>query len=287
MSIRRIVNSATPPDAETWNLRKARRAFYASQGLGEEVNFWRQLAGGPLLPIDADDPQYRPLLEWRPAHANCPELNAVIEDIARSAPELLKARFKNLFVARTVDSDANAYAWRCAHTGVVELSWQLSVALEGYAAAHDRTFEAVRQVIASVDASLREGLDHELLTFTELNQHAFHNTWAELDRAGMGWRDPTQVAGISRSLGQLPSWREADTRANVIRACERWIICHEVAHHVLGHTGGKKTGGRIQERLWQYMHPAGIGELLVQRGVSSLTVGGGTMGHAGDASGAA
>lgn len=168
---------------------------------------------------------------WIPDRSNCPELNAVVEDLIRSVPVEWRARASNIFVGRVVGGEVNATAWSHQHAGIVEIDLQFTYAVEGYVAAFDEYMSAVRGAVGGViDGSLKDGG-----RALSLLRKRFDQPWHSLANSQDGWMDPTVVKSWNVDL--LKSVRaRRHVLDEAVYSCEAFVVAHELAHHLLGHT---------------------------------------------------
>lgn len=203
-----------------------------------------------------EDPRQQPVLHWKPERSNCPEVQEVLEGLIGDAPERWKAVLSNVFVGRTLEGDPNAEAWNRGRVGVVELTLQYTNVLTSYINAFDHFVFGVYAIIKEIDLS-SETAQRDV---DEVTRQAYAEIWDLLDSAQPMVSDVTRLVGSAAAdIGMHPS-RSPDVHASAVSACERWIICHEVAHHLLGHTSdpGRADAQVTRTRLLGILTEAGV-----------------------------
>lgn len=250
-----------------WNLAKSRRAFLADQRQQGDRSFWFYAftAMGLTEVLEAD--RYQDTLWWEPRRANCPEIEGVLENLIDDAPEHWKALLRNVFVGRTLTGDPNAEAWNRGRVGVVEISLQFTNILTDYINAFDQFFFALRSILKEIDLSAPDAQQR----VDDLNDAAHLGVWESLDAAQAQMADLTRLVGsVAVDLGLHPD-RAPDEHAVAVSACERWVIGHEIAHHLLGHTAhaDRHDAKATRQYLMRILHEAGADDVLENLGESA------------------
>jgi hypothetical protein len=250
-----------------WNLAKSRRAFLAEQRQQGDRSFWFYAFTAMGLTEVLEDDRHQDTLWWKPHRSNCAEIEGVLEDLIHDAPNHWKALLSNVFVGRTLTGDPNAEAWNRGRVGVVEISLQFTNILTDYINAFDQFFFALRRILTDIDLSAPDAQER----VDKLDAAAHVGVWTSLDAAQSQMADVTRLVGsVAVDLGLHPN-RTPEAHAVTVSACERFVIGHEIAHHLLGHTAGadRPDAKATRRYLARILHDAGASDLLANLGESA------------------
>ncbi|MFD8393068.1 hypothetical protein ACFV2N_28665 [Streptomyces sp. NPDC059680] len=216
-----------------WDLKKSRSQFYVDCGRPEE-NFWKTLfeqAGRQDL---INDEQYEEFLSWQPVNSNCPELQQVAKELTALAPIEWRATMKNIFVARAFKGDANAEASSFRSAGIIELNYGLTTAAMIYSTLFCHFYESIRSAATEVDFGDAEEEITQMIV-DELERSAFEPILVA-DSSISNWATEKQVYAAHPLLIELPKRRKTSDYHRLVTATEMFVVAHEFAHHMLGHS---------------------------------------------------
>jgi hypothetical protein len=214
------------------NLKNSRGKFFNEHKMPPDVNFWVyffQTAGHPL-----PDRLLKEASEFKPERSNCPQLTLTANNIVETIPDEWRALARNVFVGRVLKGDVNAKAWTERQAGIIEINIQYSFTLTAYVSAYDEVFHLLKSFVLDVHAH-RPGLEEIL---DELNER-FSEPWSELDVAQREWIDHGLVKTSNPVSRQQTKDRES-LHEDIVDSAESFVIAHELAHHLLGHTVSRR-----------------------------------------------
>ncbi|WP_435209417.1 hypothetical protein [Micromonospora sp. bgisy143] len=195
---------------------------------------------------------------FRPQRSNCEQLTIVMEDLTRSLPDDCKALARNLFVGRTLDGEINARAWSERQAGLVEISLQYTHVLGAYAATYDEYFQSVRSLFKTItDPAVNE--DELVARLAE----RLEQPWSELRAQQSQWKDPTVVLGGCATIFSSVTPERMPTVERAVLAGEAFIIAHELAHHLLGHTSTRRDKQTAKHALHEALNATSIPQILL------------------------
>ncbi|MCO1618780.1 ImmA/IrrE family metallo-endopeptidase [Micromonospora sp. CPM1] len=238
------------------DLKKSRGKFFHEHRMPSDLNFWIYFfrhAGKPL-----PENLLSRALEFKPEHSNCPQLSLTIKNLISSIPNEWRALANNVFVGRVMKGDLNAKAWTERQAGVIEINIQYSFTLTAYAAAYDEFFHNIKSFYGDISAN-RPELDRMV---DELNRR-FSKPWNELDAAKAQWTDHRLVRTANPIAALGAKGREA-LHEDMVDAAESFVIAHELAHHLLGHTVTKRDKRKAKIVVDETIERLKIFDSLVQ-----------------------
>lgn len=234
------------PRAST--LRKSRNRFFARQRMPRDQNFWLAYlirhapeAGIPLEDIEV-------LRAWTPVRSNCPELEGILEELLEDMPVEWRPVAQDIFVGRTMAGDVQATADTSHDARIVTLTLQFTTVLHAYTVAFDEQQIAMRAVLTEIRARGDAARDD----IERIDSERFARYWTLIETSRSDWLDPRLIAGLAVDLRVLPDHERSPARERVVLAAERWIVCHELAHHLLGHTVGRQRLRPVQALVDAY-----------------------------------
>ncbi|MEU2778838.1 hypothetical protein ABZ646_39755 [Streptomyces sp. NPDC007162] len=216
-----------------WKLQNSRHWFYVDCGRPEE-NFWKTLfeqAGRRDL-VSAK--KYEEFLAWKPTNSNCPELQQVAEDLISLAPVEWQATMRNVFVARAFKGDANAEASSFRGAGVIELNYGLTSTAMIYSTLFCHFYASLRSAATEVDFSDAEQEITDMI-IEELERSAFEPILIA-ESSVSSWASEGNVYAVHPLFFELPAGRMDSEYHDLVTATEMFVVGHEFAHHMLGHT---------------------------------------------------
>jgi hypothetical protein len=171
------------------------------------------------------------LARWKPRYSNDILLDELVEELISIQTEPLRSRLEKVFVAKRNTKIANAGALSHSeefdgdivvfYVGLSDAAYQYSILF--------REFTLVKQRVRERDYAA---------------PRRFHDLALMVGLAQMRWRD---LGGyIQLSLDDvMPPTLEQDGKAADIAVCtDRFILGHEIAHHLLGHTSESRMALR-------------------------------------------
>ncbi|MFB6397974.1 hypothetical protein [Polymorphospora lycopeni] len=173
----------------------------------------------------------RALESWKPERSNCPELTYMIEGFIARIPGEWQATARNLFVGRVMAADINAKAWTERQAGIIEINLQYTWALSAYVTTFDEVLGTLRHLLNNAT----EGAELETDQLLENLNRRLRHPWEQLDLSRAQWRDPRLLGSGDISLLEATAPERIGLQAEVVSACEEFILAHELAHHLLGH----------------------------------------------------
>jgi hypothetical protein len=170
------------------------------------------------------------LLSWQPESSNCPELTETLKQLIQSVPGEWRALIRNLFVGRVIDGEVNAAAWTKMKAGIVEINIQYTLILGAYVATFDDYVHSIKSLFQGIITEDKEEI------VRKLNKRIL-TPWEQLDKSRLDWANPMLIRAEDPALLGLGTYStRKDLQAELETACEAFIIAHELAHHLLGHT---------------------------------------------------
>jgi hypothetical protein len=241
-----------------WKLNKSRGNFLNKYRLRADRSFWHYYSlasGNPELLAKANAEE---LFEWKPDRSNCPELDAMMHDFVTDVPPKWRALVNNIFVGRVLDGEVNALAWTGLNAGVIELNFQYTVVLGAYRSAFDRHMEGIRALTdGTIDlkaADAQERIDQ--LTVIMIDE-----IWAAMNGASEDWRDAAKIVGLKPEFLYVPTFRSEElhleSSQRVVSVSEKFVVGHELAHHLLAHTSGRKDAAGTSAMVMEVLKEAG------------------------------
>jgi hypothetical protein len=203
----------------------------------------------PDFPLSVDDRLQ--LEQWRPERSNCPELTGVVEDLIESMPPDWQPLASELFVGRVLDGEVNATAETSRRARIVRITLQYTNVLHAYVTVFDEQRAALNLLLGEIKAG---GPDREQRV-AAIDSERFAHYWYLIEQGRSDWHDRTQIVGLVEDLRIVAAPERSDLRAQSVLLAETWVICHEIAHHLLGHTlrSGKQLPA--DELVAQYREP--------------------------------
>ncbi|MET8372468.1 hypothetical protein ABZU42_22435 [Micromonospora profundi] len=244
-------------------LKNSRGKFFHIHKMPVDRSFWRHFIETVVPQPEATLSNYSKadlelFTTWRPEHSNCEQLTTVIEELTRSLPDDCKALARNLFVGRVLDGEVNARAWSERQAGLVEISLQYTNILGAYAATYDEYFQSVRSLVKTItDPAIDED---ELVSRLTVR---LEQPWNELRAQQNQWKDPTVVFGGCATIFSSVAPERMRIVEKVVLAAEAFIIAHELAHHLLGHTNTKRDKQSAKRALDEAVNATAIPQVLL------------------------
>lgn len=212
-------------------------------------NFWWYVMREHRMDAVLSDPANALLWEWRPEHANCPELNHEVLALASVCPPEWREVVRSVFVGRTLDGDLNAGADQRGGSAWVSISLQVTSVVGAYIAAHDRLtalLVLLQSGEAVPDAEIARVFEHIALS-------------------RQGWADPSRYVGAHSVVLSGPHGRDEEYYSDRVTDAEMFAICHEFAHHLLGHTGASPKRLNVEWQLQPVLRAAGMHDFVYDR----------------------
>lgn len=211
--------------------RKSRAAFFQRHKMPPTGTFWIYFVDNVLPdPPEVPAESRRQSSDWLPGNSNCPLLSGSLDMLITNIPDIWKAEAKSIFAGRTLASDVNASSWRSGPSGVIEIDYQFSIVLEDYADGLDNFTSVIRAAFGDI---ANENHAVAASRVTELESQTL-TRWQQLGTSRTAWQDSRYIGPRNGVFGR-PSNRDAE-RDSLVSACETFILGHELAHHLLGHT---------------------------------------------------
>ncbi|TDW22126.1 hypothetical protein [Kribbella kalugense] len=211
----------------SWTLKKSRDLFYAETGQPRGQAFWIDeavsMSGAGVEPNAIES-----AIAWNAvgaaSRANCPLLHDVMVELSSIVDPRWKARVDNIYAGRTVDGDNTAFSRGGVKGGMVAISIHYSQSLIAYAGAWGQFLYAVdsrtqfpAEDWACLMKNMRDDLAQLMSDFQDRGLAVLSKSWPVL------FRDA----------------RQRDAVGEIVASAERWIVAHEVAHHILRHASSK------------------------------------------------
>ncbi|MET7820046.1 hypothetical protein [Micromonospora zamorensis] len=233
-------------------LKNSRGKFFHVHKMPPDLNFWLHFLQHAGRESDLDPALVRRARDWRPERSNCPRLSFLLEDLIAAIPAEWRALATNLFAGRVLQGDVNAAAWTERKAGILEINVQYSFTLSAYAAAYDEFFHHLRDFSREVmrDADTAQELS------ASINKR-FLEPWGQLENARKTWIDRRLVATRNPVRRRLTLGRE-DLQEDMVDAAESFVIAHELAHHLLGHTVSRRDKKRAKVIVDQTVEKLGL-----------------------------
>ncbi|MBQ1020659.1 hypothetical protein KBX71_22665 [Micromonospora sp. D93] len=235
------------------NLKNSRGKFFHEHRMPPDLNFWVYFyrRAGRSLP----EKLLTAALEFKPERSNCPQLSLTIRNLIEAVPGEWRALANNLFVGRVLKGDLNAKAWTERQAGVIEINIQYSFTLTAYATAYDEFFHNLKSFYGDVTA--RRPLDEMV---DELNKR-FSKPWDELDAARVDWAD-YRLVQTGNPIAALRLKGRETLHEDAVDAAESFVIAHELAHHLLGHTVARRDKRKAKLAVDEAIECLGIFDSL-------------------------
>lgn len=232
-----------------WELRKGRNAFLGRHGGMPDKNFWWYVMRLQKQRTVLEDPATALLWEWKPEHSNCPELNSEVLALANASPAGWRSLIRSVFVGRTFDGELNAEAHQSDGSAWIGISLQYTSALGAYVTAFDR----VRSIM----------LEHAI--GEPVSEREITSVFEQIALSREGWADSSQYAGTHPALMNGPLDRDQNYYERRVTDAEMFAICHEFAHHLLGHTNNAAKALRIADSFTPILRASGTYGLIYDR----------------------
>lgn len=249
---------------QMWNLKKGRGAFLARYNFRNDRSYWWHLAG--TMAEQSNERIAAELLEvrntlswmdWTPINSNCPELASSVNYVVRLLPPEWKATGQNIFVGIAPLGDLNAEAWNRAASGVVEINVQYLWALEGYVLAFDEYRSSLQRMLDGF-----QGIPNFAQPPSDYGD--LIASWDRLDDAALVWRDPLVISPGNETLMRHAPGRRVQEVQAAEDAARKFIIAHELSHHLMAHTssdGARRRARAALEVVQPFFSEETIGEL--------------------------
>ncbi|MFG2724058.1 hypothetical protein [Streptomyces canus] len=157
-----------------------------------------------------------------------------MDQLIDTLPEAWRTRARKIFAGRNFDGVANAEAWRDGEVGVIEINYGITSAAMIYSVLYCKYYEMVRTL--GVDVDFTDDDDETLLMILEEVGDSGFAPILIADRERESWLSNRSVFAGHELLRELPSSRAEEDYHSMVRAIEEFILAHELAHHLLGHT---------------------------------------------------
>ncbi|MCX5582091.1 hypothetical protein [Streptomyces erythrochromogenes] len=180
------------------------------------------------------DPSFAEYFAWEPHRSNCPDLESLLEGLICALPEEWKARARRLFAGRNLHGHANAEAWRSGEVGVIEINYGITSAAMIYSVLYYKYFEMVRTLGAEVDF-VDDDEEVLMMILEEVGDSGFTPILIADGEKG-SWRANRRIFAGHELLRELPASASYDAYHELVRSIEEFVLAHELAHHLLGHT---------------------------------------------------
>ncbi|MEU4523117.1 hypothetical protein AB0F52_30960 [Amycolatopsis sp. NPDC024027] len=241
------------------NLADSRNKFYAKHKLPKQGSFWYEV----IRRLDQLDNASATSLEfhrtWRPDRSNCPELTSHVEHLIDSLPAEWRAAAKSIFVGRIINAEANAQAWTERQAGIIEINLQYTYILNSYVVAFDEFTRVVRTLIGDI---VNEQGDNP--QWVERLHHQLYEPWDYLDSSRQEWIDSKIIGGTNRKLTSKITAKRRATLEVAEESCEMFIVGHELAHHLLGHTTSSSKNRKAKRAVDEAIQGADIWNELIK-----------------------
>lgn len=232
-----------------WDLRNGRNAFLGRHRGMPDRNFWWYLMRSHNQQTVLADPASALLWDWKPEHSNCPELNLEVIALANASPAGWRPLIRSVFVGRTFDGELNAEARQSDGSAWVGISLQYTSAVGAYITAFDR----VRSIML------------EQATGEPVSEAEITRVFEQIALSRTGWADSSQYVGIHPTLMDGPLDRDQAYYEPRVKDAEMFAICHEFAHHLLGHTNNAAKAFRIADSFTPMLRASGTYGLVYDR----------------------
>lgn len=230
-----------------WDLDAAKKQFVSNNNGSLEHSFWYHMLKQQGQWEIVDDPELKLAFDWKPERSNCPELNLAVNEVLKVINPAWTTLLNGVFVGRVFAPELNAWAHQRNGKAYVRLSFQYTTVLAAYIAAFDRFTDLA-------------------MTGTDLPvKDIFHG----ISVSRKHWASEESFAGTHRALLDGPKNRSAELYNGLVLPAEMFIVCHEFAHHLLGHTS-KKTKKRlgVEDDLRKQLATHRIGQHIWSRSES-------------------
>ena len=205
-----------------WDLVAAKKQFVSNNNGSLDHSFWYHMLKKQNQQTILNDPALKLAFDWKPDRSNCPELNLAVNDLLNVIKPAWATLLNGVFVGRVFAPELNAWAHQRGGKAYVRLSFQYTTVLAAYIAAFDRF----------TDLALRSS--------SSPIKDVFHGISVSREH----WANEESFAGVHRALLAGPKNRNAELYNGLVLPAEMFIVCHEFAHHLLGHTS-KNTKKRL------------------------------------------
>lgn len=215
------------------NLEQSRKTFHEIRRLPVQ-NFWKTYFETCGRQDVLTNPKFSEYFAWKPHRSNCPDVQALMDQLIETIPESWRSRARKIFAGRNLDGMANAEAWRDGEVGVIELNYGITSAAMIYSVLYCKYYEMVHTLGGEVDFT--DDDEETLMMILEEVGDAGFTPILIAEREKESWHSNRSVFAGHELLRDLPSSRKEDEYHNTVRAIEEFILAHELAHHLLGHT---------------------------------------------------
>ncbi|WP_159066351.1 ImmA/IrrE family metallo-endopeptidase [Streptomyces hygroscopicus] len=157
-----------------------------------------------------------------------------MDQLIETIPEAWRARARKIFAGRNLDGVANAEAWRDGEVGVIEINYGITSAAMIYSVLYCKYYEMVHTLGNDVDFT-DDDQEALLMILEEVGDSGFTPILVA-DRERESWLSDRSVFAGHELLRELPTSRSEEDYHNVVRSIEEFVLAHELAHHLLGHT---------------------------------------------------
>nr|WSW42940.1 hypothetical protein OG296_07310 [Streptomyces sp. NBC_01001] len=215
------------------DLKQSCKTFHEVRKLPRQ-NFWKTVFETQGRLDVLSNPRFAEYFAWEPNRSNCPDLELLLEGLISCLPEDWKARARRLFAGRNLHGHANAEAWRSGEVGVIEVNYGITSAAMIYSVLYYKYFEMIRTLGADVDFTDEdEGV--LMMILEEVGDGGFTPILVADGERG-SWRDNRQIFAGHELLSELPVSASREAYHELVRSIEEFVLAHELAHHLLGHT---------------------------------------------------
>ncbi|MEU5888036.1 hypothetical protein ABZ835_14545 [Streptomyces sp. NPDC047461] len=183
------------------------------------------------------------------------------KDLIALAPIEWQATMRNIFVARAFKGDANAEASSFRGAGIIELNYGLTSTAMIYSTLFCHFYASVRSAATDVDFGDAEEEVTEMI-IEELERSAFEPILIA-DSNVSTWASEGSVYAAHPLLIELPKERRQSEYHNFVTATEMFVVAHEFAHHMLGHTEEHfKHAGKTRKVVGTWLAAIGGNEIM-------------------------
>lgn len=215
-------------------LESSRAQFFELNDLPFEC-FWATL----FTRVGADDvlsdPRFAEFLNWVPDHANCPELDMFMRDLAEQIPSGWPGVANHVFAGRVFESDADAEAWRLDDSGSVCINYGYTRALTAYATIFVGFLGGLADAMEVITSGLltedRRAAEEIL---TGINRRLLTEPLNAVEAIRGSFDKDAPIDALPVEL-RADASRRPDAVDQIVSSAEKWILAHELAHHLLGH----------------------------------------------------
>ncbi|MFF2249748.1 hypothetical protein [Streptomyces sp. NPDC058142] len=236
------------------DLEQSCKTFHETKRLPIQ-NFWKTLFEKGDRQDILSDARYSEYFAWKPKSSNCPELQSLLEQLIDSVPDNWRTRARRIFAGRTLDFLPNGKAWRDGQVGVIEINYGVTSAAMIYSVLYCKYFEMIRTIGLDIDFT-DDDSDTLKMILDEVGDSGF-SPILKADSERNSWRSHRAVYAGHELLRELPASRSMDSYHESVRAIEEFILAHELAHHLLGHTAdpyprARQNSNHLDKMLQKY-----------------------------------